>query len=519
MDHALELSSLYWSASEISACEDNNDGVPKSGPFDNLMVTPIDSSEPPKATFAVRGCTLARPDGYCLRWDEDEQDIEASLLQSETLGTGNGLHNPGQTGSSKEENDRRRWEYRRRRARQLLKQRKRERKRVMRERLPRIITSTREKSPSYLELGEDFQHGFDGRGGRRQRSIQFLNADGDHAVRLRTTPFECGSVRSPVTVFCVAIATEDGCFFSGLRNRFELGHLYPYNPRDALVDMSPICLVTNQREDSAGQQTQVVLSKAGNAGGTGALLSGSEGRKYFDDSCHSSIPSHNMDSDDSSDDSCDDSKSSEGEKCSCRFCSTRINADECDDEPDENIISRGLLGPGTWHCYVAVFDGESSTIRVDGITEPQTETDVCIPRNTPGLDGLTIGSDHVFDMSLCYGGGDEGEGEGAISELAVFKGRLPLEDIQRMEKYLMKKHGISPCDDPHERWQEDEWRRQSYALIAQPPPYRVRGEPVPLRVAANHRSVAWHRSCEVTGKEIAVSRIGCRAYAAGSSDW
>ena len=519
MDHALELSSLYWSASEISACEDNNDGVPKSGPFDNLMVTPIDSSEPPKATFAVRGCTLARPDGYCLRWDEDEQDIEASLLQSETLGTGNGLHNPGQTGSSKEENDRRRWEYRRRRARQLLKQRKRERKRVMRERLPRIITSTREKSPSYLELGEDFQHGFDGRGGRRQRSIQFLNADGDHAVRLRTTPFECGSVRSPVTVFCVAIATEDGCFFSGLRNRFELGHLYPYNPRDALVDMSPICLVTNQREDSVGQQTQVVLSKAGNAGGTGALLSGSEGRKYFDDSCHSSIPSHNMDSDDSSDDSCDDSKSSEGEKCSCRFCSTRINADECDDEPDENIISRGLLGPGTWHCYVAVFDGESSMIRVDGITEPQTETDVCIPRNTPGLDGLTIGSDHVFDMSLCYGGGDEGEGEGAISELAVFKGRLPLEDIQRMEKYLMKKHGISPCDDPHERWQEDEWRRQSYALIAQPPPYRVRGEPVPLRVAANHRSVAWHRNCEVTGKEIAVSRIGCRAYAAGSSDW
>jgi len=158
-------------------------------------------------------------------------------------------------------------------------------------------------------------------------------------------------------------------------------------------------------------------------------------------------------------------------------------------------------------------------IRVDGITEPQTETDVCIPRNTPGLDGLTIGSDHVFDMSLCYGGGDEGEGEGAISELAVFKGRLPLEDIQRMEKYLMKKHGISPCDDPHERWQEDEWRRQSYALIAQPPPYRVRGEPVPLRVAANHRSVAWHRNCEVTGKEIAVSRIGCRAYGAGSSDW
>ena len=336
--------------------------VPKSGPFDNLMATPITSSEPPKATFAVRGCTLARPDGYCLRWDEDEQDIEASLLNSEVLGAGNGANSSagqGQGSSSREENDRRRWEYRRRRARQLLKQRKRERKR-----LPRMITSSREKSPSYL--GEQSQHGFDGRGGRRQRSIQFLNADGDHAVRLRTTPFECGTIRSPVTVFCVAIATEDGCFFSGLRNRFELGHLYPQNPRDALVDMSPICLVTNQREDVGSQQAQVVVSKAGNSGGTGVLLSGSEGRKYFDDSCHSSIPSH-MDSDDSSDDSSDDDESSEGERCGCRFCSTRINADECDDEPDENIISRGLLGPGSWHCYVAIFDGESSIIRVDGI--------------------------------------------------------------------------------------------------------------------------------------------------------
>lgn len=514
MDYALEVSALYWSASgdeEVSAPAASN----QSRPFDNLMTANNGGHTAPKTTFAVRGCTLARPDGYCLRWDEDEHDIEAAL-KAEAVGMAN-AHFSGQ-GGSKDDSERRRREYRRRRARQLLKQRRRERKRVMRERLPRLVASTREKRPDYL----DSNHGYDGQGGRRQRCIQFLNANGTHAVRLRTTPFACGTIRSPVTIFCIGIATEDGCFVSGLRSRFELGHLYPTNPRDSLIDMSPVCLVTNQRENEpAAQQTQVVMSKVHSATGTlnSGVGSASEGRRYWDDSCHSSIPSvRNDDSDDSSDESSDDSKSAGGEKCNCDFCSTRINADDCDDEPDENIIYRGLLGPGSWHCYVATFDGENSSIRVDGVAEPQTETDISSPRNTPGLDGLTIGSDHVFDMSLCYGGGDEGEGEGAISELAVFKGRMPLRDIERMEKYLMKKHGISPCVEPNERWQEDEWRRQAYALIAQPPPFRMTGDPVPLRVAANHRSVAWYRKCDVTGKEVAVGRIGCK-YGKGSSDW
>ena len=35
----------------------------------------------------------------------------------------------------------------------------------------------------------------------------------------------------------------------------------------------------------------------------------------------------------------------------------------------------------------------------------------------PVLDGLTIGSDHVFDMSLCFGEGSDGEGVGSIAEI------------------------------------------------------------------------------------------------------
>jgi hypothetical protein len=55
------------------------------------------------------------------------------------------------------------------------------------------------------------------------------------------------------------------------------------------------------------------------------------------------------------------------------------------------------------------------------------------------LDGLSIGSDHQFDMSLCYGE-IEGEcGQGAIAEIAVFKGAMEEPDIEQLEKHLMQK--------------------------------------------------------------------------------
>ena len=203
-----------------------------------------------------------------------------------------------------------------------------------------------------------------------------------------------------------------------------------------------------------------------------------------------------------------------------------VNEDD-NSEAYENVVFRGLLGPGRWHLYVAVFDGEDSLIRIDGVEEPKICCDSAEASAPPVLDGLTIGSDHGFDMSLCYGGGDDGEGDGAIAELAVFKGHLSSADIQRMEEYLMKKHGIGIEREVQggegktisiDRWQEDEWRRQAAALIAQPPPFRLQGDPVPLRVAANYRTVAWQRSSAVTGKVLQVSRIGCK-YGNGSSDW
>lgn len=207
------------------------------------------------------------------------------------------------------------------------------------------------------------------------------------------------------------------------------------------------------------------------------------------------------------------------------------------------------MGPGLWHCYVAVFDGQSSFIRVDGEEEPQTTSQhegsqsshADHPSNASKLvgsgvlDGLTIGSDHHFDMSLCYGE-IEGEcGQGAISELAVFKCRMDLSDIIELETYLMNKHGIASAQKQKDfisnnnesrnkpirignRWEEDEWRRQAHALISQRPPWDLIGNPVPLRVAANHNTVAWQRVDEITGRPMRVSRIGHKT-GNGSSDW
>lgn len=212
---------------------------------------------------------------------------------------------------------------------------------------------------------------------------------------------------------------------------------------------------------------------------------------------------------------------------------------------------RGKLGPGHWHCYVAVFDGKNSLIRIDGEEEPQQtsehfglereHTDADNPDNAGRLvgsgilDGLSIGSDHHFDMSLCYGEIDGECGQGAISELAVFKGRLDLSDITTLESYLMKKHGILSAQEQKNfiadqnnnrtkpiqignRWEEDEWRRQAHALIVQRPPWDLDGKPVPLRVAANNNSVAWQRVDDITGAPLRVPRIGHKT-GNGSSDW
>jgi hypothetical protein len=293
----------------------------------------------------------------------------------------------------------------------------------------------------------------------------------------------------------VAIATEDGCFLSGLRHRFEFGHLYPESAKDNLIERSPICICTNFGEEPTyqGESGEFVYKK---------------------------IDSDN--SDDSSCDMCIEGASCDPPaKCACPMSGLGHITDESDDDYKGHIC-RGKRGPGTWHCYAVVVDGNSSEIRVDGISEP-LQCSRSIGENTPAyLDGLTIGADHTFDMSLCFGQGSDGEGEGAISELAVFKGRLDLVDVKAIETYLMKEHGITPSFQSGNNIQEkDDYARLAHAMLSHPPHHKIFADgkkSVPLRYMTKHRSVAWKQVNEVTGESIRVSRIGTKTTDS-SSEW
>jgi hypothetical protein len=295
----------------------------------------------------------------------------------------------------------------------------------------------------------------------------------------------------------VGIATEDGCFVSGLKTRCELGHMHPLSLRDALIDMSPISIATDyRREQRSTSPSESVEAR---------------NRSYSSD---------HADSDDSS---CAlDIGREEGMQCQCPFSGSLVHEDDCDDGPPEECIYRGQRGPGVWHLYVVVFDKQDSVIRIDGAPEP-LEKGCCGDTEPPAatLDGLTIGSDHCFDMSLCLGDGNGDEGEGAIAEVAVFKGRLCDEDICELEFHFMKKHGITPVkkeSDVALSVRQDDLKRQGRALIAQPPPWSMIVSGIPLPIMAQDRSVAWHRMNAVTGKDMRVSRIGSK-FSNGSSDW
>ena len=232
---------------------------------------------------------------------------------------------------------------------------------------------------------------------------------------------------------------------------------------------------------------------------------------------------------------------------------TRLDSDDENDKDNEAEAERILRGsrvPGMWHCYTAVFDGKNcSTLRIDGVEEILSHDGGNVPmpvsatchsdqqnrRNRKGpramLDGLTMGSDHCFDMTLCFGDGSGGEGEGAIAEIAVFSGRLDRADLETLESQLMAKHGIPrPGLSREDLVQEDDWTRKATALYCQTPAesaaYHIRhgssatfGEDsVPLRIMTKHRSVAWHQFSPVTGEELRIKRIGSRS-AGSSSDW
>ncbi|OEU20741.1 hypothetical protein FRACYDRAFT_234372 [Fragilariopsis cylindrus CCMP1102] len=388
------------------------------------------------SSFAVRGTTVARPEGYCQCWDED--DTSTDFLSANY-------------NISRMKKNRRRREL--------------QREIIETDSLPSLQT-----------------------GGILRPCIQFLNIDSSHAVRLFTPPFEKLET-TPLTVFCVAIATEDGCFFSGLKKKMEMGHICG----DISEDRSPICL----NADYIDQR------KGGNKENYSSMCSMSSGVCNYHD-CHQRNSDHNSDNYSGSDheEDVDDTK------------------EVCD-----NII-RGQLGPGMWHCYVVVFDGEKSVIRIDGVEESLTYDSIISPSFSACLDGITIGSDHVFDMSLCFGQGSDGEGEGAISELAFFKGKLELIDILKLERHLMDKFGITmPVKPKSERTIEDSNSRLAHSLMDQSPSCVSRSNNddiirgVPLRHMTMLREVAWKQTNPVTGESIRVQRIGNKFRDGSSSEW
>lgn len=453
-------------------------------------------------TFAVRGATFARPHGFCLCWADNAKDS-------------NNIHAHEDMDNLDATNDNYRTQMYKLKS---MKKRDKKRRIRMRDSLPRTCLSTLAKNPVY-------QGQFGHLGGRRQRSIQFLNSDKNRAVYMRTHPFDCGPIQAPVTMFVVAIATEDGCFVSGLKRRFELGHLYGDGSVDSMMEMSPVCLATESSKPQA--------------------IRGSGG--YQD-----------IDSDDSSMFGVRRVAENGDANCNCKIQWKQKyerggSSDEDDGSPyhsevDEQQIVRGALGPGRWHVYTATFYGEKSVIRIDGVDEPLRGGEGTDASDMPILDGLTIGSDHLFDMSLCFGEGSEGEGAGSITELAVFKGAMDKQDILKIEDHLMRKHGIlhgstgfvnndlssvakssdaikglSEKDElrtrAHDQWQADKWKRDVHSLMMHAPPcLPPSGSGIPLRIVTRHRSVAWYRCCEVTGKPLRVSRIGSK-QSNGSSDW
>lgn len=416
------------------------------------------------STHAVRGATFARPEGYCLCWDDDLPTLESELAEV----------NKDPSTFSEE-------------LRTVARRRARRRREVQREVLPRIINSTPYKTGMQP-------------GGAQQPAVQFLNVDFGHAVRLFTPPFKPGPISTPITVFCVAIATEDGCFLSGLENRFEFGHLYPQYAHESLVERSPICICANFGQDPP---KRVVASGQG-------------------ESVYRKIDSYNSD-DSSHDESTQGDTFDPPTKCACPFSGLGHVLEEAEgDDEDFGQICRGYRGPGMWHCYSVMVDGGSSDIRIDGVSEPLRCGRNIGPHAAAYLDGLTIGADHTFDMSLCFGQGSDGEGEGAISELAVFKGKLDTDDIVAMESYLMHKHGIpSPTQSDSALLEEDNYRRLAHAMLSHPPKHKVfanGAKNVPLRYMTKHRSVAWKQINPVTGERIRVSRIGTKSTES-SSEW
>ena len=397
-----------------------------------------------------------------------------------------------------------------------------------------------------------------------------------------TPPWATLPLPEPITLLCVGIATEDGCFVSGLHCRFELGHLYPHNALTKLTERSAICIATNTATTTTTPTTPTtattmttmdnVMDEDHEDDDDGVVQpwNGTSARIVVNDNYHSNNSSSSSSDDDDDEERrdtvYDDDDDDDDEdlpllrrRCKCIFRgATEKLALPMDSDSDTSNnsnskcehyrgrrICRGHIGPGAWHCYTAIFDGSRSTLRVDGVPEPVTfspGTDGLLTLNggstSPSvrLDGLTLGSDHGFGMSLCCGSvaaaQDDNygtscsttEGQGALAEIAVFAGRLDDTDLRVLERDMMRRHGIGDFNNSsgdngtsssnNDKWKNDEWTRRAEALHVSSPgsslafptttlPQGVDDNgmtadqhfgSVPLRFMAQHHTVAWKQT-------------------------
>ncbi|KAL7580331.1 hypothetical protein ACA910_004363 [Epithemia clementina (nom. ined.)] len=492
----------------------------------------LSSSSSFGTNLVVRGATVARPEGYCFchaKQDDVETNVNTKSNARSKRRSNN--HNNNTNNYMQPPTTRKH----------------------QRDVLPRVIHHVAASKPPL--------------------SIQFLNATGDHALCMMTPPLACGPVAEPITIFCVGIATEDGCFLSGLHSRFELahGHLYPGDEDDHNIDgldassssssssleIFPVCIATerweprssdadnncDQQQQQRRRMLQTRMSSSFNSGQRIAVPPPTTLLRREESSSMGS---------------CDTGLSSDS-SCECIFRESGTKDLEGDRDPD--LVVEGLLGPGAWHCYVAIFDGVNSRIRIDGVEEPvqlhtrslpasldwaddrqhqqQNAAAAAATTNTQNhssamLDGLTLGSDHCFGLSLCNGqGGDDYFGQGAIAEVAAFHGSMPELDIQCLERKLMVKHCI-PTPAPDFR-RHNVMERQAHRLFASTPIVSGgterksrgsageqrdsgKGTRVPLRYMARNSTVAWEQVDPITGGQRRIGKIGAKDRG-DSTDW
>jgi hypothetical protein len=494
-----------------------------------------------KPTLAVRGATVARPDEYCCCVDLASTPDE-----------------------------------------------RKEREQLLRNVVPRAIPM-----PPASSWSSSYSFPRTPRG----TAVQFLNASMAHAVCM-VTPLFPKLEGEPIAIFVVGIATEDGCFVSGLRRRsLEVGHLYaPPGADSDSESWSAVCAAAAPRAGSDPAAPRGAAAALAARDGSPSRAAGGGGRPasplpYGFSSSGDDLRVGDADEGNDEDGGTERANGESrvpahrsvdglGRPCRCPFATlpgkfddrSGSGTDAVEDDGDDSDqgggassyvpkeamrIHRGVTGPGQWRCYTAVFDGDDGTcLRVDGVSEPMTIDLPSAPPPSPGnrpangpveglsypspprgaLDGLTIGADHFFGMSLCCGYGSGGQGQGAISELVVIKGRLDEADLSAVEAHLMAKHGIPvPCRNTvFDRHRDERWTRQAHALYAKSPPPQppspsagaapgsaaseadeARG--VPLRIMARHHAVAWRLVQPVSGQELRGVKIGSRPGAPSSS--